>query len=94
MGSSPVTPTIFRKMLETARFQAFFICLVRAWFFSKNLTNQEGKKNMRKKPTIRMKSKETAAEVFELFLLTKRADGVKPRTIETYKQHLPSTEHG
>ena len=42
---------------------------------------------MRKKPTIRMKSKETAAEVFELFLLTKRADGVKPRTIETYKQH-------
>lgn len=43
---------------------------------------------MRKKPTIRMKSKETAAEVFELFLLTKRADGVKPRTIETYKQHF------
>ena len=43
---------------------------------------------MRKKPAIRMKSKETAAEVFELFLLTKRADGVKPRTIETYKQHF------
>ncbi len=43
---------------------------------------------MRKKPTIRMKSKETAAEAFELFLLTKRADGVKPRTIETYKQHF------
>ena len=43
---------------------------------------------MRKKPTIRMKSKETAAEVLELFLLTKRADGVKPRTIETYKQHF------
>ena len=43
---------------------------------------------MRKNPTIRMKSKETAAEVFELFLLTKRADGVKPRTIETYKQHF------
>ena len=36
---------------------------------------------MRKKPTIRMKSNETAVEVFELFLLTKRADGVKPRTI-------------
>ena len=43
---------------------------------------------MRKKPTIRMKSEETAAEVFELFLLTKRADGVKPRTIETYKQQI------
>ncbi len=43
---------------------------------------------MKKNLTIRMKSTETAAEVFELFLLTKRADGVKPRTIETYKQHF------
>ena len=76
------------KCLKLQGFRHFFICLVRAWFFSKNLTNQEGKKIMRKKPTIHMKSKETAAEVFELFLLTKRADGVKPRTIETYKQHF------
>ena len=43
---------------------------------------------MRKNLTNRMKSRDTAAEVFELFLLTKRADGVKPSTLETYKQHF------
>ena len=35
-----------------------------------------------------MKSNEPTVEVFELFLLTKRANGVKPRTIETYKFYL------
>ena len=43
---------------------------------------------MRKKPTIRMKSKETAICAFDRFLLTKRADGIKTKTIATYSQHF------
>jgi len=43
---------------------------------------------MRKKPTITMTARETAAETYERFLLTKRANGVKTKTIETYSQHF------
>ena len=75
----------FSKMLETARVSGIFFALVSRLVFLLNFKEPRGKEIMRKKPTIRMKSKETAAELFELFLLTKRADGVKPRTIETYK---------
>ena len=43
---------------------------------------------MKRKMTIIMKTTETAAETFEKFLLTKRADGAKTKTTETYSQHF------
>lgn len=43
---------------------------------------------MRKKTTIRLKSRESAEEAFERFLLTKRAEGVKDKTLTTYSQHF------
>lgn len=43
---------------------------------------------MRKKPIISMTARESAAETYERFLLTKRANGVKTKTIETYSQHF------
>lgn len=43
---------------------------------------------MRRKSKITMTPKESAAEAFERFLLTKRAGGVKTKTIETYSQHF------
>lgn len=43
---------------------------------------------MRRKSKITMTPRESAAEAFERFLLTKRAGGVKAKTIETYSQHF------
>lgn len=43
---------------------------------------------MRRKSKITMTPGESAAEAFERFLLTKRAGGVKNKTIETYSQHF------
>ena len=43
---------------------------------------------MRRKSKITMTPREFAAEAFERFLLTKRAGGVKTKTIETYSQHF------
>lgn len=43
---------------------------------------------MRRKSKITMTPRESAAEAFERFLLTKRAGGVKTKTIETYSQHF------
>ena len=43
---------------------------------------------MRRKTKITMTATETAAETYERFLLTKHANGVKTKTIETYLQHF------
>lgn len=43
---------------------------------------------MRKKPIITMVARESAEEAFARFLLTKRANGVKTKSIETYTQHF------
>ena len=43
---------------------------------------------MKRKMTIIMKTSENAAETFEKFLLTKRSNGVKTKTTETYSQHF------
>lgn len=43
---------------------------------------------MEKKMRIIMKTTENATETFERFLLTKRTDGAKTKTIETYSQHF------
>lgn len=43
---------------------------------------------MRKKPKVTMAVRETADEAFSRFLLTKRANGIKTKTIETYTQHF------
>ena len=43
---------------------------------------------MRRKTKITMIATESAAETYERFLLTKRANGVKTKTIETYSQHF------
>lgn len=45
---------------------------------------------MRKSLKITMASDESAAECFERFLLTKRSDGVKSKTIESYTHHFHS----
>jgi len=37
---------------------------------------------------ISMQTRENATETFERFLLTKRTDGAKTKTIETYSQHF------
>ena len=46
------------------------------------------KEKLNLRPTIRLKSRESARSCFEQFLLTKRADGVKPSTIRTYSQQF------
>jgi integrase/recombinase XerD len=43
---------------------------------------------MRRKAKITMIATESAAETYERFLLTKRANGVKTKTIDTYMQHF------
>ena len=43
---------------------------------------------MRKKAKISMVARESADEAFSRFLLTKRANGVKTKTIDTYSQHF------
>ena len=43
---------------------------------------------MRKKGIITMAVRESAMDAFGRFLLTKRANGVKTKTIETYSQHF------
>ena len=43
---------------------------------------------MRKKVNFTMAVKESATDAFGRFLLTKRANGVKTKTIETYSQHF------
>lgn len=43
---------------------------------------------MRRKSRITMTPRESAAEAFARFLLTKRTGGVKTKTIETYSQHF------
>lgn len=43
---------------------------------------------MRKKAKISMVARESADEAFSRFLLTKRAGGVKTKTIDTYSQHF------
>ena len=43
---------------------------------------------MKKMPKIRMITRETATETFERFLLTKRAHGIKTKTVDTYSQHF------
>ena len=43
---------------------------------------------MKKMPKIRMITRETAIETFERFLLTKRAHGIKTKTVDTYSQHF------
>ena len=43
---------------------------------------------MKKMSKIRMITRETATETFERFLLTKRAHGIKTKTVDTYSQHF------
>ena len=43
---------------------------------------------MRKKAKISMVARESADEAFSRLLLTKRAGGVKTKTIDTYSQHF------
>lgn len=43
---------------------------------------------MKKSPKIRMIARENAIETFERFLLTKRASGIKTKTVDTYTQHF------
>jgi len=43
---------------------------------------------MKKRMKITVTTRESASETFERFLLTKRADGAKTKTIETYTQHF------
>ena len=43
---------------------------------------------MRKTPQIRMIQSKTAVDAFDDFLRTKRADGVKTKTPDTYSQHF------
>ena len=43
---------------------------------------------MRKAPQIRMIQSKTAVDAFDDFLRTKRADGVKTKTLDTYSQHF------
>lgn len=45
---------------------------------------------MRRKSIITLNSKEKIPETFERFLLSKRANGVKTKTLDTYSQHLHS----
>ena len=42
----------------------------------------------RKSPAIRMNAGESGREAIERFLLFKRADGVKIKSLESYSQHL------
>ena len=86
--SSPVTPTSTTKSLKPQGFRAFSLLLMRAWFFEEIQGNQAWCFKMKKRPTIRMKSRETARACFERFLGTKRADGVKPSTLRTYSQQF------
>lgn len=48
---------------------------------------------MTKRTKITMKQGESMAECFQRFLLAKRADGAKDKTIDSYSQHFHAVSH-